>query len=73
MVVGGAAQVLASVAIGPSYLTRGFWALLSTPLDFGLHATLVGMIIILAFRAVKLLERLRGGQPLVEVPRAVVG
>ena len=73
MIAGGVAQVVATIAIGPSYLNHGFWALLATPVGAGLHAVAVGVIIIVALTAAGVPERLRARVRVRAAPRALFG
>ena len=73
MIAGGVAQVVATIAIGPTYLNHGFWALLATPVGAGLHAVAVGVIIIVALTAAGVPERLRARVRVRVAPRALFG
>ena len=73
MVAGGVAQVVATVAVGPSYLNHGFWALLATPMGVGLHAMAAGVIIIVALTAAGVPEWVRTRVRVRAVPRALFG
>jgi 4-amino-4-deoxy-L-arabinose transferase-like glycosyltransferase len=72
MFVGGVAQFVAAVMIGPSFLNHGFWALLSTPWGAGLHAAAMGVILTLVVSKVGLPVGLKSRVRILAVPRALL-
>ena len=68
-----AAQVVASIAIGPSYLNHGFWHLLTSPEGMGLHVVAVGAIITVAAKGSGISEWLRARIRFRAVPGASFG
>jgi hypothetical protein len=68
-----AAQMVATIAIGPSYLNHGFWHLLASPQGLGLHVIAVGSIIAVAAKGFGIPERLRARARFRAVTRASFG
>ncbi len=67
------AQVVASIAIGPSYLNHGFWHLLTSPEGMGLHVVAVGAIITVAAKGSGIPDWLRARIRFRAVPGASFG